>query len=47
MLLQKKILRTFWRKKPRGYIKEIDNPNEGCSKLLYDFSSLYEKLFQN
>ena len=27
------------------YIKEIDNPNEAYSKILYDFASFYEEVF--
>ena len=32
-------------RKDWDYIKEVDNPNEAYSKILYDFSSLYEKAF--
>ena len=34
-------------RKTWDYIKEIDNPNEAYSKLIYDLSSLYEKAFPN
>ena len=34
------LVRKTW-----DYIKEIDNPNEAYSKLLYDFSWLYEEAF--
>ena len=45
MLLQKKILRTFSQEKHWIFFKEIDNLNESYSKLLYDFSLLYEESF--
>ena len=32
-------------RKTWDYIKEIDNPNEAYSKVLYNFSSIYEEDF--
>ena len=43
----KENFKNIFARKSGDYIKEIDNPNEACSKSLYAFPHFMRKLFEN